>query len=245
MLSGLIVCVLLSVGVAAKPGVPFSAAHGAGVKKVSREEHEPCCAPRYFTLKQESFVTSAEGGSLKVEHLSIDVGYDSVSQQVSLKVIEDFYNGTDRYFKLIEDYTEEVSYLIIRHGDDEACFVDKTEGRFPEECLPEDAAFLGESTLGDYDLVLDNWYFAKDEGTKHIIKSVQHEGCVPVGLLVRTFDKETGKEISISDDRALDFSLGICDRDEYFKPPATCEEGRALAEPTQKMLTMRGKVRLI
>ena len=52
MLSGLIVCVLLSVGVAAKPGVPFSAAHGAGVKKVSREEHEPCCAPRYFTLKQ-------------------------------------------------------------------------------------------------------------------------------------------------------------------------------------------------
>jgi len=227
MWSGLLVCLLAVGATASKPGAP------------RQEEHEPCCAPRYFTFNQVTTTTSSVGHSLLVEYINAEGAYDAKFERVSVRVFLDYFNGTETHLRSIDDYLKGVSYLIIEHGEEEICFVGETEGRFDEECLDEEDKFLGEATLGDYDLLLDNWYDVGDDPNVHTIKSVQHEGCVPVYLLSRTVDPESGEELSVDSSSLFNFKLGICNPDKYFKPPAACDEGRALSEPTPEMLKYR------
>ncbi|XP_022080439.1 uncharacterized protein LOC110973721 [Acanthaster planci] len=234
MWSGLLVCMLVVGAMAFQPSVPFGASQPG-------ERHEPCCAPRYFTFNQVTTTTSVQDGSLLVEYDNAEGAYDAKFERIAVKLVIDYFNGTEVYLRLIEDYIKGVSYYILEHAGEDICFVGRTEGRFNEECLNDDAQFLSEATLGDYDLVLDNWYVVSEDKTEHSVKSVQHEGCVPVGLLTRTFDPDTGKELKVDDSRVLDFKLGICDPDKYFKPPASCDEGRAVDKPTPQMLKYRRK----
>jgi len=237
MLSRLIVCALVMGATAFKPPMPFGPKYGAPPQ--SKEAPKPCCPPSYFTFSQTTTASSVGGdGELLIEMIHAEGAYDAISEQIGVTLFEDFFNKTQRHLRFIDDYKEEVSYLIIKDGEDEVCLVGKTEGKFPEDCLPSDAVYVGGARIGDYALDVDNFYFASEDSTEHTLRTVQQEGCVPVSFVTRKFDPSTGAEVSLTTAEAYDFSLGICDRDEYFSPPTVCEQERALSEPTSEMLKL-------
>ncbi|XP_038069568.1 mammalian ependymin-related protein 1-like [Patiria miniata] len=238
MLSGLLVCVLVVGAVASKPGMPSGAARGG--LQVGQEEPERCCAPRYFTADHFLTSTTVKEGKLSVEIDEVNGAYDAVFERLALKVVVDYLNGTEVHLKFIGLYEEGVTYTILEHQGESVCFKGETQERFHEDCLTEDFKFIGKTTLGDFDMVVENWYRVSEDGTAHTVKSVQEEGCTPVGALTRMLDSVTGDEIAVLEARTFNFELGICDPEE-FKPPESCDEGRALKKPSPEMVKFHSK----
>ncbi|XP_022080438.1 uncharacterized protein LOC110973720 [Acanthaster planci] len=235
----LLICVLVVGAMASKPGTPIGSTHGVGQQP--GEGPELCCVPRYLTFKQVTTMTSVKDGSLSVEYENIEGAYDARFERTSIRLLVDYFNNTEVHLKVINDYRQGVSYRIQQHQGKDVCFVNHLKRKFPEDCLTENDKFLGKTTLGDHDLVVNNWYYLNSDKTKHKIVSVQQEGCVPVRVLSRKFDFESGKEIKVEDSSIVDLQLGICDPDKYFKPPPSCDKGRALDKPTPQMLKYHGK----
>jgi len=243
MLSGLIVCVLVvTAGAMAvkKPALNAQTVFGFSPKAVG-QEREPCEIPEYFTFDQADIITTVSEGSLLVEYVNFHGAYDQKLKRYSVESFIDFFNGTELHLKVISEYEKGKEYLIARFGDEVECEVYDIEGKkFPEEFnIPEDATFIAEQTVGDRDLETESWYFANEEGTKHSVKTVTAEECVPVSLFRRLFDPDTGEELEVLSGNLVNFSLGICDPEKYFKIPEECEQVTVSKVPSKNMRKMK------
>ncbi|XP_022080395.1 uncharacterized protein LOC110973697 [Acanthaster planci] len=242
MLSSFIVCVLVvSAGAMAvkKPVLNAQTVFGISPRE-GEDERKPCATPKYFTFDQADFMTTLEEGRLTVEYVNFHGAYDEVLKRYSVETFLDFFNGTLLHLKVIAEYDEGKGYLVQRLGDEIECEVYDLEGKkFPEEfSFPEDATFLADSTLGDRDLTVESWYYVSEDGTKHNVKTVTKDECVPVSLFSRKFDPETGEELEVVNGQVINFKLGICDPESYFKIPEECKEVGVSKELSKNMKKM-------
>ncbi len=198
---------------------------------------KPCCSPAQFTHKVDVNTVESRMGELLVK---LDLGhmaYDSINQLLGGENTVQLSNGTDYDDKFILDYNKLKGYYITKNKGVVDCKkFEIPESKFPENCLPDDAVFVGAPTLGDRALVSDQWYVSRNSSygeTAHIVYSIKAEGCVDLGSYLRVFDSSTGAEIRSVSGNWYDVNLGIDDPARWFKPPPECEGAKVTDIPTR------------
>ncbi|XP_038069582.1 uncharacterized protein LOC119738718 [Patiria miniata] len=194
------------------------------------EEPEKCCSDPYYTFIAEIVATELKEGALLTELIQQPGAYDSIDKKIGLKYNVHISNGTQEAFRLIADYNEGKAYVIYKEEEETKCDIYTFSYGFPYNCVPEDSKFAGSVTIGDRAIRANNWYHNDQSSPSedvHTVYTIEEEECVDVSSFQRTFDPETGDEISLVRSTYSDFSLGICHPDDWFKVPEECQAGRA------------------
>ncbi|XP_022080394.1 uncharacterized protein LOC110973696 [Acanthaster planci] len=222
---------------AAKVQVPPDVAGFYG--DLREQEPKPCCAPSYFTFKSTHFLTYSLGeAGLIVEMQQATGAYDRIAEKIASRIHLGFFNGTEESYHTIDDYHSGVSYSITRIGGELICRSNELEGEFPEDCIPDDATYVGSSSLGDRAVEVDSWYMSKTHPGQdvHRVRTVQKEECVPIYSTGRYVSPDTGATFQTESSHVTDFHLGICDEDKLFHVPAICFERATDNSKTPKRL---------
>ncbi|XP_022080400.1 uncharacterized protein LOC110973700 [Acanthaster planci] len=222
MYAAVILCILVVAASASPEKFIFG-------NKLDQPAPEKCCAEPYYTFQADSVFNTLQEGSLLTELIRARGAYDSIDKKFGLKVDLHISNGTVELYQLINDFKEGLGYYIYTEEEETKCVEFPITSGFPYNCIPEGSTYVGSVTIGDRALRAANWYFNdKTDPTKdmHIVFSIKEEECIDLGYLARTFDPETGTEISVDRTGISDYNLGICDPDTYFKPPEECKSAK-------------------
>ncbi|XP_038066865.1 uncharacterized protein LOC119736911 [Patiria miniata] len=204
----------------------------AGVYGELRDDKpEPCCAPSYSTFKSTHFLTYSLGEGVSVEMQRASTAYDSVSKRTASKTHLGFFNGTEEYYHTIDDYAAGVSYSIARFSGELTCRVNELKKRFQEDCIPEDATYVGSHSLGDRAVEVDSWYMLEKQPGQdvHRVSTLQTDECVLLYSTARYVSPDTGVTFTTENNHITDFKLGICEseEEEFFHVPDICHERAA------------------
>ncbi|XP_033630760.1 uncharacterized protein LOC117292724 [Asterias rubens] len=231
--------ILITVSAARLPPISGSPTHPDEAGPTHPNEAGPmdperCCAPAQYTAHFSANIAGVlDTGKLSTIFTKGRVAYDSINELIGHEIIvENLSNGTE---KVIMDYNKLKGYYITTKKGVVKCQKFPLEGNFPQRCVPDDAVFIGQASLGDRALVADQWYITEteDSHTTHQHFSVKTDGCVDLGSHMRIVDSNTGMELQSDVVNWYDFKLGIDDPGRWFKLPAECEGVKATKIPSQ------------
>jgi len=201
-------------------------AHAADITEPAK-----CCVDRQFTV----MVAALSGtyypitGNAEVEDSYTYVAYDFYSKKVGYEYHLKVPGGNETVTRSIMDYTGGKIYTQLQDGN---CYITDLKEQMEEPCVPADATYLGESTIGygKESLIVKTWEYVEPGTDVMRRRTFTKDGCVPFASgYYGTVDKTpkngveffTGYKPGIADDTIFDTAMKLSTCKAVYNPDGT------------------------